>query len=120
VLLEHYWSELTPESALLVRVFVDHCLNIGNDRCLETASIPVVTAIAFHVQETYNALLGLMQEEEEAKMLGDDGKDNEESDQREEDMAKKELVLCELLRMAVKLDYADEIGRRKMFGVIRE
>ena len=38
----------------------------------------------------------------------------------EEEMAKAEFVLCELLEVAVHLDYRDEIGRRKISAVLRE
>jgi condensin complex subunit 3 len=30
-----------------------------------------------------------------------------------------EFVIGEMLRLAVHLDYADEIGRRKMFALVR-
>jgi condensin complex subunit 3 len=46
-------------------------------------------------------------------MLSDDVKDLEA-------LAKREIILGELLRMAVKLDYGDEIGRRKVYTVTRE
>jgi condensin complex subunit 3 len=32
----------------------------------------------------------------------------------------KEFAISELLKLAVNLDYADEIGRRKMFGLVRK
>jgi hypothetical protein len=38
----------------------------------------------------------------------------------EEELSKCEVVLGELLRMALKLDYMDEIGRRKVFTVVSE
>jgi len=31
----------------------------------------------------------------------------------------QEFMLTELLKLAVNLDYADEIGRRKMFQLVR-
>jgi len=117
---ERYWNGLTPESALLARVFVKHCLKTGADVLLERAALPVVTAFAFHVQETYNILLGLMQEEEEAQLMGEEDEDEKERDRREENLATTEAVLGELLKIAVKLDYTDEIGRRKMFAVVSE
>jgi condensin complex subunit 3 len=46
-------------------------------------------------------------------MLSDDVEDLEA-------LAKREIILGELLRMAVKLDYGDEIGRRKVYTVTRE
>lgn len=86
---------------------------------LEAASLPVVTAFAFHLQESYNALLNILQEAENVAFLnaGED-EDEDDAEKREEELAKNEVVLGELLRMALKLDYMDEIGRRKVFSVI--
>jgi condensin complex subunit 3 len=119
--LERYWNELTPESALVARVFVEHCINAGEEAFLEGAALPVVTAFAFNVQEAYNTLLRLMQEDDEAQLEDGDEEDEEEKrDRREEDLAKAEVILGELLKIAVKLDYSDEIGRRKLFSVVSE
>jgi condensin complex subunit 3 len=99
---------------------VDHCLSTKDEARLDVASLPVVTAFAFHIQEAYNVLLELT---EENKMLGaaaEDNVDEEEKDRVEEEMAKAEFVLCELLEVAVHLDYTDEIGRRKISAVVRE
>ncbi|GLB42179.1 putative nuclear condensing complex subunits, C-term domain [Lyophyllum shimeji] len=116
-----YWKELTPESALLARVFIEHCLSTQNETRLEAASLPVVTAFAFHLQESYNALLDVLQEAENVAFLNaGEPEDEEEADRREEELAKKEVVLGEMLRMALKLDYMDEIGRRKVFSVVRD
>ncbi|KAJ3982195.1 nuclear condensing complex subunit [Lentinula detonsa] len=114
---DDFWAELTPESAVLARVFVDQCIESKSENRLEDASIPVVTAFAFHIQEAYNALLSLMQEMD---FLNVGEPDDEESEAREEELAKKELILGELLRIALKLDYMDEIGRRKVFSVVRD
>ncbi|KAF4564848.1 hypothetical protein EYR40_011021 [Pleurotus pulmonarius] len=113
-----YWKDLTAESAVLARVFIEHCLKTNGEARLETASVPVVTEFAFYVQEVYNALLRLMQEEAEARTLDDE--DEQERDEREELMVKTEVILGELLAIAVKLDYADEIGRRKTLTVVRD
>jgi len=119
-LIDAFWNALTPESALLSRVFIQHCLSAQRETLLESASIPVVTAIAFHIQEAYNVILDLIQEEEEARLLGDQHEPEETREKREEDLAGREFILGELLRIAVQLDYADEIGRRKVFVVVRE
>ncbi|KAF9066728.1 nuclear condensing complex subunit [Rhodocollybia butyracea] len=114
---DDFWGDLSPESAVLARIFVEQCLETKNENLLEAASIPVVTAFAFHIQEAYNALLALMQEMDFVN-VGEP--DDEESEAREEELAKKELILGELLRIALKLDYGDEIGRRKVFSVVRD
>lgn len=119
--IDEFWKSLTPESAVLARVFIENCLQTQNEVRLEAASLPVVTAFAFHLQEAYNALVDILQEAENVKFLnaGQD-EDEEEAEHREEELAKREVILSELLRMALKLDYMDEIGRRKVFSVVRE
>lgn len=97
---DEYWTSLTPERAFLARVFVDHCISTKDETRLEEA-MPVVTALAFRIQDEYNALVGLANEE-----VGD--------------IDEKAFVVGELLRLALNLDYADEIGRRKMFQLARE
>lgn len=116
-----YWKELSPESAVLARVFIEHCMETKNEARLEAASLPVVTAFAFHLQEAYNILLGLLQDAENAKMLNVTATEQgEEAERQEEELAKQEVILAELLRMSLKLDYMDEIGRRKVFTVVRK
>jgi condensin complex subunit 3 len=111
---EDYWRHLTPESAVLARVFLERCLVQAREDRLESASLPVVTAFAFHMQEAYNQLLAALDDGEVARALS--GED-EVADDVEEELAKREVVLGELLRMAIKLDYMDEIGRRKVYTV---
>jgi condensin complex subunit 3 len=110
--LDKYWTELTSESAVLARVFVEHCVSTQNEVRLESASLPVVTALAFHIEEAYNALLVVLQDIKTAKLL------RAGIEQEDEELAKREVVLGELLRMVLKLDYADEIGWRKVFSVV--
>ncbi|RDB27802.1 Condensin complex subunit 3 [Hypsizygus marmoreus] len=118
---EAYWKELTPESAVMARVFIEHCLSTKDEGRLEAASLPVVTAFAFHLQEMYNGLLDILQEAENVAFLnaGED-QDEDEAERREEELAKREVILGEMLRMALKLDYMDEIGRRKVFQVVKD
>ena len=112
-----FWSKLSPEGALLARTFVEHCIELKDDSTLESC-LPVVMALAFLLQNHYNTLLDLLQEEEEARMNGED-EDDDEADLREAKLADEEFIMSELSRLALHLDYSDEIGRRKMFSVIR-
>lgn len=93
---------MTPEKAFLARVFVQHCIASKDTARLE-GSLPVVTSLAFRIQAGYNDLLerGNGEDEEDARADG-------------------EFVLGEMLRLACDLDYGDEIGRRKMFQLVRE
>ena len=54
--IDEYWATLTPETAFLVRVFVEHCKDTKEEARLE-AALPVVTAMAFRIQEAYNGLM---------------------------------------------------------------
>jgi condensin complex subunit 3 len=85
---------------------------------LEGALIPVVTAIAFYIQEAYNVLVDLLQEEEEAKLAGEECEEDEAREKRDEDLIGHGFILGELLKIAVPLDYSDEIGRRKVFIIV--
>lgn len=111
-----FWIDLTPEHAFLARVFVQHCIATSSTERLESA-LPVVTALAFRIQSTYNDLLELIQAEEEDQLLG---VDDEERVNREEERCDKEFVMGEMCMLAVRLDYSDEIGRRKMFQLVRK
>ncbi|KIM86130.1 hypothetical protein PILCRDRAFT_816668 [Piloderma croceum F 1598] len=116
---DSFWNELTAESALLVRVFVDHCLSRKGEPSLDAVSLPVVTAFAFHIQEVYNVFLELADENNMFEAAAGEDVDEQERDRVEEEMAQAAFVLCELLKVAVHLDYTDEIGRRKLSVVLR-
>lgn len=120
LLVDSYWKSLTPESAVLARVFVEYCHGSNTlETHLEHASVPVVTAFAFHIQDAYNKLLDGLQEVEQARVAST-SVDDDAVEEGEEELAKQEVVLAELLRIALKLDYMDEIGRRKIFTVVRK
>lgn len=100
---------MTPSKAFLARVFVEHCITTKDEGRLENA-LPVVTSLAFKIQSAYNLHLERIAVQKETN--GDEEEDIEEEDEN------REFVIGEMLRMAVHLDYADEIGRRKMYGLV--
>jgi condensin complex subunit 3 len=116
IVLDEFWANLTPETAFLARVFVDHGKATKDDVRLE-AALPVVTALAFRLQESYNQLIEDMRAEEEERIIRD--LSDEEKNKIEDERLDKEFIIGEILRMAVNLDYSDEIGRRKMFQLVR-
>lgn len=63
-----------------------------------------MTALAYHIQAEWTKLVVLLE--------------SEERDESAELM--QEFTVGELVSMAVNVDYGDEIGRRKMFELIRE
>ena len=118
--LDDYWEHLTPERAFLARVFVDHCVAQKDNARLENV-LPVVTALAFRIQAAYNDLIERIRDHEAERLLREGMEDDdEERARREEELMDGEFVIGELLRLAVNLDYADEIGRRKMFQLVRK
>ncbi|KAI0073109.1 ARM repeat-containing protein [Panus rudis PR-1116 ss-1] len=123
---DNFWNDLTPEKAFLARVFASHCINTKDNVRLET-SLPVVTLLAFKIQEHYNNLNAFANDQEMENFLKDgmvDGEAGEEEEERrakmEEERIEREFVIGEMLKLAVNLDYADEIGRRKMFQLVRD
>ncbi|KAI5451535.1 chromosome condensation complex Condensin, subunit G [Naganishia albida] len=103
-----YWTVLTPEKAFLARVFVEHCISKNDDARLERV-LPVVTAMAFKLQEEYNLLEELTPADE-----------IDQDEPLPVEYVERTFVVAELCKMAVNLDYSDEIGRRKMFQLARE
>jgi condensin complex subunit 3 len=99
-------------------VFVEHCIATKDEARLE-AALPVVTALAFRIQTSYNDLLDDIQAEEEERVIRG-VVDDDEMVRREDERINKEFVISEMLKLAVNLDYADEIGRRKMFQLVRK
>ena len=88
---------------------MEHCKNVKNNAKLE--NLPVVTEIAFRIQEAYNQLIeDITNQEDNLEHLGNDEIERKEA---------RELIISELLKLAVNLDYSDEIGRRKTFQLVR-
>ncbi|KAI9061537.1 ARM repeat-containing protein [Trametes sanguinea] len=113
---EDYWTSITPERAFLARVFVDQCLAKADTHKLD-ANLPVVTAFAFRIQDSYNALVKQIEADAAAAALDDE--DEDERARREEARLDREFAIGEMLRLAVNLDYGDEIGRRRMFQLVQ-
>lgn len=82
-----------------------------DDSRLESA-LPVVTALAFRIQHEYNALSALP--------IRDDSPEGSQEEEMDMERGDKEFIICELLKLAYNLDYADETGRRKMFALVRK
>ncbi|KAG2156923.1 nuclear condensing complex subunit [Suillus bovinus] len=109
-----YWANLTPERAFFARVFTDHCI-VNKDAEKLDASLPVVTFLAYHIQAAYNTYQEDLEVAEQERVIR-----GEPTEEEEEARIDKEFVIGEMLKVAVNLDYADEIGRRKMFQLVRD
>ncbi|KKK17650.1 hypothetical protein P175DRAFT_0459439 [Aspergillus ochraceoroseus IBT 24754] len=107
---EPFWETLTAESAFLLRSFNNFCRveNEGKYENLAEEKIPVVTALAFYLHKYMTELL---KRKKAAKEM---------PDANEDDCVEIEFIVEQLLHIAMTLDYSDEVGRRKMFSLLRE
>ncbi|KAJ5664951.1 uncharacterized protein N7477_007399 [Penicillium maclennaniae] len=107
---EPFWESLTGESAFLLRSFNDFCRveNEGKYEDLADEKMPEVTALAYFLSKYMTELL------QRKKQLKDSSEANDE------DAVEQEFVVEQLLHIAITLDYSDEVGRRKMFSLLRE
>jgi condensin complex subunit 3 len=94
---DSFWDGLSAESAFLARSFFQFCSQTENTRQLEE-KLPEVTRLAFYIQKYTNAYF-----------------ENTDEDAKQE----LEFVVEQLLQIALVMDFGDEIGRRKMFGLLR-
>jgi condensin complex subunit 3 len=94
---DSFWDGLSAESVFLARSFFQFCYRTENTRQLEE-KLPEVTRLAFYIQKYVNAYF-----------------ENVDEDAKQE----LEFVVEQLLQIALILDFGDEIGRRKMFGLLR-
>ncbi|KAH8928058.1 hypothetical protein BT69DRAFT_1329975 [Atractiella rhizophila] len=107
---------LTPESAFLVRVYL-LWLQKQNDEAKLSVHMPEITPLSQLIQSKFTQLVNLVETIE--------SKDPETLEQEAEDEDVQSLIRLafverELLAIAVKEDYADEIGRRAMIALIRD
>ncbi|GAA5865849.1 hypothetical protein JCM3774_003117 [Rhodotorula dairenensis] len=101
-LTDDFYQTLTPSTAFLVRTYLDYLRNNESSRLADVE--PVVTALAFYLQSAWTQLVVTLEAEE----------------RDEEQETLQQLIVGELVGIAVNLDYGDEIGRRKMFELMRE
>ncbi|GAA5925051.1 condensin subunit YCG1 [Sporobolomyces koalae] len=99
---DDFFQSLNHATAFLARVYLGYLRTEGSARLADIE--PVVTALAFFIQAEWTQLVVLLESEE----------------RREDREAEHEFVVRQLVSMAVNLDYGDEIGRRKMFELMRE
>jgi condensin complex subunit 3 len=96
-----FYEKLTPDTAFIVRNYLSHLHTLEDPRLADIE--PVVTTLAFLIQAAWGRL----------NQLGS-------SMVRDEDIeVAQEFVVGELVAIAVDVDYGDEIGRRKMFELMR-
>lgn len=109
---DQFWETLSAESVFMARSFNDFCRNEGNGKfeALVEEKLPEVTKLAFYLERYINVLIGAIKKAAQAE-----GEEDEE-----EDTVEQEFIVEQLLHIAITLDYSDEVGRRKMFALLRQ
>ncbi len=110
---DKFFETLSAESVFLARSFNDFCRTEGNGKfeALVEEKLPEVTKVAFYLERYIKALIDAVRRIEE------EGADEEDE---EEDTVEQEFIVEQLLHIALTLDYSDEVGRRKMFALLRQ
>jgi condensin complex subunit 3 len=104
---DSFWGALTSESVFMARSFNDFCQQNQQYQIICEEKMPEVTRLGFYLQKYINTLLeGITS----AAELGGG----------EEETVEQEFIVEQLLHIALTLDYSDEVGRRKMFSLLRE
>jgi len=108
---DRFWDALSAERVFLARTLNDFCRSEsgGKYEALVEEKLPEVTKLAFYLQRSANNLIESIKKAAEAE-------DGEEEDVTVE----QEFIVEQLLHIAQTLDYSDEVGRRKMFALLRE
>lgn len=110
---DNFWDTLSAESVFVARSFNDFCRNEGNGKfeALIEEKMPEVTKLAFYLQRYVTVLVDALK-----RVAAQEPTEDEE----EEDTVEQEFIVEQLLHMARTLDYSDEVGRRKMFALLRQ
>ncbi|KAI1409558.1 condensin subunit Cnd3 [Hypoxylon sp. FL1857] len=110
---DKFWETLSAESVFIARSFNDFCRTEGNGKyeSLIEEKLPEVTKLAFFLERYLNVLIEAIR-----RVNNQDGVEEDE----EEDTVEQEFIVEQLLYIILTLDYSDEVGRRKMFALLRQ
>ncbi|RDL40937.1 ARM repeat-containing protein [Venustampulla echinocandica] len=110
---DYFWDTLTAESVFMARSFNDFCLSDGKGRfeALIEEKMPEVTKLAFYLQRYITVL---------AEALRNAAAQELAEDEEEDDTVEQEFIVEQMLHIAQTVDYSDEVGRRKMFALLRQ
>ncbi|KAJ3985276.1 nuclear condensing complex subunit [Lentinula detonsa] len=105
------WSSFTPETAFLTRVYVEHC--VKNKFAVQLDEVlPAVMVFAFHLQEYVDRMVEAIQRYHE-KVEATDIDDVTRAILQDE-IDSQQMITSEMLKISIRLDYGDEIGRSQM------
>ncbi|KAK3356976.1 condensin subunit-like protein [Lasiosphaeria hispida] len=110
---DNFWETLSAESVFVARSFNDYCRGESNGKfeSLIEEKLPEVTKVAFYLERYIKVLIDAIRRADEQQT---------EEDDEEEDTVEQEFIVEQLLHIALTLDYSDEVGRRKMFALLRQ
>ncbi|KAI1169658.1 ARM repeat-containing protein, partial [Nemania sp. FL0916] len=110
---DKFWETLSAESVFVARSFNEYCRSEGNGKyeSLVEEKLPEVTKIAYFLERYLNVLIEAIRRV--------NSQTNVEEDE-EEDTVEQEFIVEQLLHIVLTLDYSDEVGRRKMFALLRQ
>ncbi|GAP93070.1 putative condensin subunit Cnd3 [Rosellinia necatrix] len=110
---DKFWETLSGESVFVARSFNDFCRAEGNGKyeSLVEEKLPEVTKIAYFLERYLNVLIAAI------RRINDQ---NDVEEDEEEDTVEQEFIVEQLLHIVLTLDYSDEVGRRKMFALLRQ
>ncbi|KAL6921361.1 hypothetical protein ACHAPO_004934 [Fusarium lateritium] len=108
---DNFWETLSAESVFMARSFNEFCRMEGNGKYLNLLEekLPEVTKLAFFLERYLHVLVAAVKRVAEA-----------DEDDEEEDTVEQEFIVEQMLQIALTLDYSDEVGRRKMFTLLRQ
>lgn len=106
-----FWESLTPESAFMARTLNDFYCSEANEECETPADgkFPEITELASYLQQYIDQLITTLRASPTSDQMGE-----------EEITVELEFEIEQMLHIAQSLDYSDEIGRRKMFTLMRQ
>lgn len=112
---DYFWETLSAESVFMARSFNDFCRAEGNRKyeSLVEEKLPEVTKLAFFLERYLKVLVEAIR-----RVNGQELEEDEEGE--EEDTVEQEFIVEQLLHIILTLDYSDEVGRRKMFSLLRQ
>lgn len=112
---DSFWDDLSPELAFVARTFNDYCrapvepgYHGPNLEALAEDKLPEVTKFGFLLEREIRKLT------ETTMRVAEDGDDDDDGE-----LSNAEFVVEQMLHMALSFDYSDEVGRRKMYGLMR-
>lgn len=111
---DNFWDTLSAESVFMARSFNEFCRNEGNGKYedLIEEKLPEVTKLGFYLERYVKVLTDALKRIEQ--------REEPEDEEDEEDTVEQEFIVEQLLHIALTLDYSDEVGRRKMFSLLRQ